>query len=310
MSSIILDRRDIQLEYATDCLIVRCPDQPPRTLPLNRLKRLVCMHSVQLSTQLIGQLLKRGIDFVVVNQRYVEHGFSLFADHQRDATRRSCQYIWQNHPGIRAEWARQLVAHKLKVSLRIAQDNGNDLLSTRLDEIRHQVLACSEETSLRGLEGAAQQALFAWWRSLLPTELGFERRQRRPPPDPVNATLSLTYTMIHQEAVRQLKVVGLDPMLGMYHRIVSNRQALACDLMEPLRPHAERWVVGLFLDKVLDRRHFSRTSNGCLMGKEGRQRYYSAYEIIHKHWQKTLAGYARVLAKQVDQWAQSQQVLR
>src|SRR5690606_42157175 len=77
-----------------------------------------------------------------------------------------------------------------------------------------------------------------------------------------------------------------------------------------LRPHAERWVVGLFLDKVLDRRHFSRTSNGYLMGKEGRQRYYSAYEMIHKHWQKILAGYARVLAKQVDQWAQSQQVLR
>src|SRR5690606_3271960 len=123
-------------------LIVRCPKQPPRTLPLSRLNRLVCMHSVQLSTQLIGQLLKRGIDFIVVNQRYVDHGFSLFADHHRDANRRSCQYHWQLHENERLQWSRYLIAHKLKVAAQVTWDAADEGLGEQLERLRHQVLSC------------------------------------------------------------------------------------------------------------------------------------------------------------------------
>lgn len=309
MNSIILDRRDLSLEYATDCLIVRAPHEAPRTLPLSRLDRLICMHNVQLSTQVIGQLLKRGIDFIVINQRHVDHGFSLFADHLRDANRRRCQYLWNSDSQERLPWARALVAHKLKVAAQLPELAAHSEQRERLLDWRDAALNCEQEDRLRGIEGAAQQALFAIWRSMLSPSLGFERRQRRPPPDPVNSALSLSYAMIHNEAVRQLKVVGLDPLLGMYHRLVSNRQALACDLMEPLRPRAEAWVVGLFSTGVLDGRHFSLTREGCHLGKQGREIYYAAYDTVLGSWRRYLAGYARLLARSVDAWAAVQAIL-
>jgi CRISPR-associated protein Cas1 len=41
--------------------------------------------------------------------------------------------------------------------------------------------------------------------------LGFARRARRPPPDPVNALLSLGYTLLGENLFAALEIVGLDP---------------------------------------------------------------------------------------------------
>lgn len=305
MSRVILDRRQLALEYVTDCLLIRSPDQPPRTLPLSRIKQLVCLHSVQITTQLVGQLLKRGIDFIVVNQRHVEHGFSLFADHQRDAMRRSLQYQWQRDEHQRLAWSIHLVTHKLKMCGQVLK-TADAVESLRLRESLcrgiERLPGVANEAELRGMEGAAQKAVFAWWRNRLPSRLGFMQRQRRPPPDPVNAVLSLSYVLAHDEAVRQLKVAGLDPQLGLYHRLASGRQALACDLIEPLRPMVEAWVMGLFVEGQLDRRHFSmpKGGSGCLLGKQGRLAYYDALDVPQRQWRKRLAGYARLLARTVD----------
>ncbi|WP_404296443.1 CRISPR-associated endonuclease Cas1 [Halomonas sp.] len=310
MGRVILDRRELALEYITDCLLIRSPDQPPRTLPLARIQQLICLHSVQVTTQLIGQLLKRGIDFIVVNQRHVEHGFSLFADHQRDATRRALQYRWQEQDALRLAWSRRLVIHKLKVAshtLQTTDEVGSRALRESLARGCLRVVQAETEDALRGMEGAAQKAVFAWWRKRLPESLGFNGRKRRPPPDPVNAVLSLSYVLAHDEAARQLKIAGLDPCLGMYHRLVSGRLALACDLMEPLRPVIEAWVMSLFLERRLDSRHFGSPSRqGCLLGKQGRLQFYEYLEVPQRQWRKRLAGYARVLANAVDARAEAE----
>lgn len=304
MSRLILDRRKLALEYVTDCLLIRSPDAPPRTLPLAHIKQLVCLHSTQVTTQLIGQLMRRGIDFIVVNQRHADHGFSLFSDHQRDATRRSLQYQLQRDDGMRLKWSRRLVRQKLKVTCRMVKDVDaaeSSALHADMQRYIHKLPEVTEEATLRGIEGATQKALFAWWRQRVPAGLGFTQRRRRPPPDPVNAVLSFSYVLAHHEAVRQLKIVGLDPQLGFYHRLASGRESLACDLIEPLRPVIEAWVVGLFARKVLSRRHFSTDNgNGCRLGKQGRQIYYSELEQPQRQWRKRLAGYARVLARAVE----------
>lgn len=54
----------------------------------------------------------------------------------------------------------------------------------------------SDLNSLRGHEGRAARAYFAALASLLPEGWGFERRNRRPPRDPVNAMLSYGYAVL------------------------------------------------------------------------------------------------------------------
>lgn len=294
----ILDRRDLSLEYATDCIIVRVPGEPPRNIPMSQLQQLVCLHSVHLTTQLLGQLQKRKIDFIVLNQRYHEHSFGLYANQQKQVERRFIQYKLQLNPEQRLHLAKLICKHKFRVSSRVLP--ARDLIREPVLTAIKKVQACSNETSLRGLEGSVQRHVFKHWRTQFPQELGFVKRQRRPPPDPVNAVLSLTYTLVHDEAVRQCIAHGLDSQLGFYHRPSFGRHSLACDLMEPLRPKVELWVLQLFTNGSLDRRNFSYGKFGCYLGKAGRADFYGFFELICSDWRRSLGAHARWLAQHIS----------
>lgn len=301
MTKVILDKRNLSLAYATDCLIVRAEGQPPRTLPLNRVEQLVCMHSVQLTTQLIGQLQRRGIDFVVLNQRYSENSFALYADQQKQVNRRCQQYAWQLDDQGRLPFAKHLCHHKFNVLERVLKQlAGTTKAQQEIEQIHAQLPQCQQEQTLRGLEGSIQRIAFEQWRQHIPTNLGFIKRERRPPKDPVNATLSLAYTLIHHEAVRQARKHALDPQLGFYHRTAYGRQSLACDLMEPVRPHIERWVTDLFSTGQLNLHHFSQTEGRCLLGKSGRERFYAAYDEQADNWTRHLDAGALWVSHKLD----------
>ncbi len=64
----------------------------------------------------------------------------------------------------------------------------------------------------------------------------FAGRNRRPPRDPVNALLSLAYSMLAKDLTVACYAVGFDPYVGFYHQPRFGRPALALDLMEPFRP--------------------------------------------------------------------------
>ena len=53
---------------------------------------------------------------------------------------------------------------------------------------------------------------------------------------------------------------------------------MACDLIEPLRPQADAWVLELFHDRILRIDHFRKDKGACLLDKSGRARFYPAYE--------------------------------
>lgn len=72
----------------------------------------------------------------------------------------------------------------------------------------------------------------------------------------------------------------MDPYLGFLHEIDYGRESLAADLIEPLRPRINRWVWGLFRDRVLRPDHFTRERGGCLLGKEGRKCFYMHHEAV------------------------------
>ncbi len=132
--------------------------------------------------------------------------------------------------------------------------------------------------TLLGLEGTAAAAYFQGLAAVLPPSLGFSGRNRRPPRDPVNACLSLGYALATHEAGRQAQLVGLDPLLGFLHAPVPGRPALACDLVEPVRCHVDRLVWRLFAEGRLRAEHARSSTEGCLLGKAGREIFYLAFE--------------------------------
>ncbi len=107
----------------------------------------------------------------------------------------------------------------------------------------------------------------------------FKKRNRRPPRDPVNALLSLAYSVLAKDLTITCHTVGLDPFLGFYHQPRFGRAALAVDLMEPFRPLiADSAVLSVINTRMIAPNHFVRAGEAVSLNAEGRRAFFRAYE--------------------------------
>ena len=300
MDTLIIDQHDSSLSYDNACLILRTPSAGPRAVPLLHLQRVICLHPASVDTQLLARLQQQHIDFISLNARHSDSSFSLYATHTLDAARRCLQYRLIEHPLLRLPLARALVCSKIRQTLRHTRAAAGSDLHQHLRQLHEAAALAGDADTLLGIEGRAQKHAFAHWRTLLPASLEFHERLRRPPPDPVNAVLSLGFTLAYHEAARQCLRHGLDPWLGIYHMLAPGRLSLACDLMEPLRPAIEAWTVHLFATSTLHAQHFGHQNGACMLGKQGRQLYYDAWHRQLPLWSRRLGAAAGLLARWID----------
>jgi CRISPR/Cas system-associated endonuclease Cas1 len=80
--------------------------------------------------------------------------------------------------------------------------------------------------------------------------------------NPANALLNYLYSMLEAEARIALLTVGLDPGMGVLHADQRNRDSLACDVMEAVRPQVDAFVLGLLQTHTFSVRDFFETRQG------------------------------------------------
>ena len=74
--------------------------------------------------------------------------------------------------------------------------------------------------------------------------------------------MNYLYAILEAEARIAAIAVGLDPGLGILHADQRSRDSLACDLMEPLRPEVDRWVLNLLRERTFSVHDFAETRQG------------------------------------------------
>jgi CRISPR-associated protein Cas1 len=289
MSTLFIDRRDARLEAERGTLTIRGGDGSLLRAPLAALERVVLRGPALVTTGAIGAIAAQGASLLVLAGKHGAPAGTFLGPGHADATIRLGQFAFAFEAKTRGLIAAEVVRRKLIAQarlLRAAQAQrpdrrlvlrrGAQAVGAALARLRSEPIG--EVARLSGLEGAAAVAYFEAYASLLPPSLGFVGRNRRPPRDPVNAVLSLAYTLATAEAAHEAHVAGLDPALGFLHAPAPGRPSLACDLVEPLRPVLDRLVWRLFAEEVLRGVHFTRDGEACLLGKAGRLAFYAAWE--------------------------------
>lgn len=92
--------------------------------------------------------------------------------------------------------------------------------------------------------------------------LGGRANTNRQAERPVNALLNLTYKLAEVEAAHACRRVGLDPGLGILHLDAAGRDSLALDVIEPLRPEVDRFVLTLLAERTFHKRTFVERADG------------------------------------------------
>lgn len=79
---------------------------------------------------------------------------------------------------------------------------------------------------------------------------------------PANALLNYLYAILESETRIALLARGLDPEIGMFHSLQRFRNSLAHDVMEPVRPVVDGFVLELLATRVFSAADFVETREG------------------------------------------------
>jgi CRISPR-associated protein Cas1 len=117
----------------------------------------------------------------------------------------------------------------------------------------------------------------------------FNGRNKRPPLDFVNALLSFVYVLLANDIRSALETTGLDPQVGLFHRMRSGRPSLALDIMEELRAYvADRVVLNIINLRQISKNDFEIHETGEIrLTEKGRKEVLIAFQkrkeeiIIH-----------------------------
>lgn len=264
LNTLYVTNPDALVKKRDDAISVSVGGERVMSVPFHVLEGVVLFGHVGCSAAFLAACAERGIGVVLLDERgrfkaRVEGPVSGNVLLRREQYRRS------DNGGECLHLAKRFVQAKLHNSVVVLQHYARDYPEL-YDELRQTIDALQSAISmaslvgslyeLRGVEGDSAHKYFSTFGGLLrvPDSDGlFSGRSRRPPRDPVNAALSLFYSMLSRELATACESFGLDPQLGYLHACRPGRMSLALDLIEELRaPYVDRFVLTLFNRRQID----------------------------------------------------------
>ena len=281
-----------------------------RDMPLANLESLAVLGGVQVSTQALGVLADQEVPvaFLSAAGRLVAMMDPLGPT---SAAVRAAQVRVLDRSTKALDLARAVTIAKIANQRTLLMRNHADLPARTAADLQECVGAAERAATideLRGHEGNAAAIYFKHFAGMfkegvkeIAARFDANGRQRRPPPDPINAVLSFGYSMLTNECTAACRLASLEPTLGALHATRPGRPAMALDLLEPFRPLiADSVAVSAFNRGELTEGHFLESATGCALTDAGRKAFFSAYgrrmdtEVTHPVFEYRLS-YRRML---------------
>lgn len=197
------------------------------------------------------------------------------------------------------EISRYLISEKIKAQIRVLSDHfGTTEIIARMQRFLEFVQSAVKFSEIQANEGHAASLYFECWQDRVfvpfsPRDLikvpahwrvfaqrqsfANEKLRNNNATDPVNSSLNYLYKIAETECVQACHATGLSPVLGVLHKDRENRDSLALDLLEVLRPACDRVALEIFgIDgeipanpetgkpRYFDRRWVHETSEGIV----------------------------------------------
>src|SRR5260370_6594812 len=229
-----------------------------------------------------------------------------------DAHLRRAQAL-ADYSGVGLQITHELINEKLGNQELVAREKllNNDV-ANQIAKCRISVLAISQKKELLAVEAKAASAYWGAWKNIC---IQLPNADLRRVPDhwktfgarispitgsprlavnPANSILNYLYAVLESETRLAAAAVGLDVGLGFFHSDTTNRDSLACDLMEPVRPKVDEFLFGWISREPLKREWFfeQRDGNCRLVGS-----FAVKLSETASMWRHAIAPYAERIAR-------------
>lgn len=255
---------------------------------LAEVSQLVVMGNVYITTPTLHELMRRNIPVTWQSHGGWFLGHTIGSGHA-NVELRTAQYRGSFEESVCVELAGGWVQAKIRNCRTLLRRNRRgsdqpDSVLVDLTRLADRAGRTRSMATLLGVEGAAAARYFGQFNELLRDSpdgdlFEMDKRNRRPPTDPVNALLSFGYAVLTRTFVTVLSATGFDPYRGFYHQPRFGRPALALDMMEPFRPLiVDSAVVTAINNGEVRPTDFIRSPIGVALSDAGRKRFLGTLE--------------------------------
>ncbi len=298
-----LNTQGLSVGKSGNVLKIKEKDKVVQEVRIGEICQLNLYGNIQLSTQAIQTLCENEVPIAYFSMGGWFYGVTQGLGVKNIFLRRE-QFRLADVPAFCLRLARELVAGKIRNQRTMLQRNHVEPPPPALIMLKCMCEDAEQAESveqLLGIEGNAARVYFENFAGMIkrgdeaeiPEEFGepaggsrdaefnfdFTNRNRRPPRDPVNALLSLAYSMLAKDLTIITQAVGFDPYLGFYHQPRFGRASLGLDLMEPFRPLiADSAVLSAINTRMVGPGDFVRAGDSVALTPNGRKAFFRAYE--------------------------------
>ncbi|MCD5401232.1 CRISPR-associated endonuclease Cas1 [candidate division NPL-UPA2 bacterium] len=256
-------------------------------VPATKIDQIIILGNCHITTPLMRYCLKKRISITLLSNYGGYYGQikapdSINIDLQRQ------QLLKFLNPDFSLVTSRAIIKGKIANARVLLQRHNRKL---HLEEINRAVKSLNELSGkveevkspgqLRGIEGIASANYFKVFRLLLKNDMGFTKRIKHPPTDPVNSLLSFGYTLLFYNIYSFLNIYGLSPYFGCFHTNKGSHPVLASDMIEEFRaPVVDSLVIYLINSSILKESDFYYQKEGemCLLRNEARKVFIKHFE--------------------------------
>jgi len=296
---LVIDRRASLVRHDAGVLRIDTEGEETRRAPIAQIELVVVYGNPLVETAVWRALANAAVPAVLLPSRGPDGPAVLAGGLATQLPLRRMQHRRAADPGHALALARWVLGHKLAgydlplAALRERHQADADACAAflqRRDQALAQLRTVAGHDAAMGLEGQVAHAWFGLLAQSLNPAWKFNGRNRRPPQDPVNALLSLGYTLIGTDIHQCVMAAGLDPSLGFLHQPRAGREAMVLDLAEIFRCGVDHFVLSHIDPAGPDQTHYYyREAEGCRLSKAGRPRFFGAWAERREAWPHPLA---------------------
>ncbi len=245
-------------------------EENKRGVPIEEIERLHLFGEVDLNTKFLNYISKYGILISIYNY----YGFYSGSYYSRKKNvsgillvNQSRVYMEDEKRVIMAKSFIESAMHHMLRNLRKYKDKANEYFEV-LNKEREIMNRANTIEEVMGAEGRFRKNYYKSFNSFLKEDFHFNKRERRPPTDYINALISFGNSLMYTTTLAEIYKTQLDPTISYLHEPSTKRFSLSLDISEIFKPLIVDTVIFSVINKnIIKTTDFNMDNGICYLNK-------------------------------------------
>lgn len=250
-------------------------------LPIEDIERLHILGEVDLNTKFLNYISRYSMLISVYNYYGFYSGSYYSKKKNVSGILLVNQALAYDNYEVRVAIAKAFIdsaMHHILRNLRRYKEKTSDFVKIIENERKIMKKAKTIE-EVMGAEGRSRKKYYESYNNFLKKDFYFNKREKKPPTDPINALISFGNSMMYTTVLGEIYKTQLDPTISYLHEPSTKRFSLSLDLAEIFKPLIVDSIIFNMINKrMIKKSDFDIDEGICYLNENGRKKFIVEYD--------------------------------